>query len=261
MNNPGTDKPVGKPPLKSIYQILASLTGTVILVALVAALFISFRSIHEASEARAHARGVLNVANDLLSSLKDAETGQRGYLLTGDELYLEPYLAAHNSINGHLNDLRQITLISAAHQHLDAMAPMIDAKLAELAHTIELRRNHRMADALTIVISGQGKQLMDSIRAEMNGFLQIEERAWNQENDQFESNMQRMFVFIVIASLLALLFASAFAYLIYRVPSSNSRMRLCSKRSICLRFRRIKQTIATSKHNLAGQRGKTCSHA
>jgi two-component system sensor histidine kinase EvgS len=114
----------------------------------------------------------------LLSELKDAETGQRGYLLTGDEAFLEPYLAVRDSISGHLEELRQLTLISAAHKHLDALAPLMDAKLAELSHVIELRRNHDMTAVLAVVSSGQGKRLMDSIRAEMSSFIQIEEERW-----------------------------------------------------------------------------------
>ena len=202
--------------MKATYKIIAALASVALLVALVMMLFYSFRSISEASEARAHTRVILTSAVDLLSSLKDAETGQRGYLLTGDEAFLEPYAIVRDDINSHLDQLRQMTSISAAHQHLDAIAPLIDAKMTELSHTIELRRTQHMTDALAVVASGRGKQLMDSIRTEMEGFVQIEEDERKLDNDKFELNMRRMFAFIVTASLLALLFAFAFAYLIYR---------------------------------------------
>ncbi len=202
--------------MKTAHKIVALLAGAVLLVALVVVLFSSFRSLNEASEARAHTHLILNSADDLLSSLKDAETGQRGYLLTDDELFLEPYLAVRDGIVVRLDQLRQMTLLSDARKHLDAMAPLIDAKLAKLSEAIELRRNHHIAAALAVVGSGQGKQLMDSIRTEMKGFVQVEEVARKQDDDKFESNMRHMFTFIVIASLLALLFAFAFAYLIYR---------------------------------------------
>ncbi len=216
MTNPSTGIAVVKAPLKSIYKILASLTGTAILVALVAALFISFRSIHESSETRANTLLILSSADDLLSSLKDAETGQRGFMLTGDEAFLEPYFVVRDGINGHLDQLRKTTLISAARQHLDAISRLIDAKMAELLRTIELRRNHRTVEALAVVSSGVGKQLMDSIRTEMNGFVQVEEAQRKQDDEKFESNMRSMFAFIVAASLITLLFAFALAYFIYR---------------------------------------------
>jgi CHASE3 domain sensor protein len=50
----------------------------------------------------------------LLSALKDAETGQRGYLLTGDEAFLEPYVAVRDGVRSQLEELRQLTTSSAA---------------------------------------------------------------------------------------------------------------------------------------------------
>ena len=141
---------------------------------------------------------------------------QREYLLTGDEAFLAPYLAVRESISGRLEELRQLTLINTAHEHLNALAPLLDAKLAELAQVIELRRNHDMTAALAIVGSGQGKRLMDSIRAEISGFIQIEEVARAQQDAEFQSNMHHLFIIIAIASLLMLLFALAFVYWIYR---------------------------------------------
>ena len=73
-----------------------------------------------------------------------------------------------------------------------------------------------MTAALAVVTSGQDKRLMDSIRAEMRSFIQIEEGALAQHDAEFQASMRQLFTIIVIASLLALLFALSFAYLIYR---------------------------------------------
>ncbi len=96
------------------------------------------------------------------------------------------------------------------------MPPLVEAKLAELAQVIELRRNHDMTAVIATVSSGQGKRLMDSIRGEMNSFIRIEEGALAQNEAEFQSNMRRLFVIIVTASLFTLLFALWFAFLIYR---------------------------------------------
>jgi two-component system CheB/CheR fusion protein len=125
-------------------------------------------------------------------------------------------LAVRESISGQFEKLRQLSLISAAHKHLDAMAPLIVAKLAELSHVIELHRNNDMTAALAVVNSGQGKQLMDSIRAEMNSFIHIEEGALAQHDAEFQSNMLRLFIIIVTTSLLMLLLALSFVYFTYR---------------------------------------------
>ena len=119
--------------MKATHKIIASLAAVALLVALGVASFWAFRQIEEAADARRHTFVVINRAEDLLSALRDAETGQRGYLLTGDEAFLEPYLAVRDSISGHLEKLRQLTLISAAHKHLDTLVPLVDAKLAEMS--------------------------------------------------------------------------------------------------------------------------------
>ncbi len=215
-NDAGTAQ--GKSLMKDTHKIVASLAGAALLIVLgVLVSFWAFRQIEDAAGARKNAYDLINSADDLLSELKDAETGQRGYSLTGDEAFLEPYLAVRDRISGHLEALRQRTLISAAQKHLDAMAPLVDAKMAGLSRVIELRRNHDMTAVVAVVGSGQGKRLMDSIRAEMSGFMQIMEGALAQSDAEFQSNMRNLLIIIVTASLLTLLFALSFTYLIYRV--------------------------------------------
>src|SRR5579863_1549345 len=70
---------------------------------------------------------------DVLSVMKDAETGQRGYVITGDESYLEPYKSAVSALPATLADLRKLTADSSEQQRrLASITPIIDAKLNEL---------------------------------------------------------------------------------------------------------------------------------
>lgn len=203
--------------MKVNYKAIAALAGAAILIALVVGLaFRSFRQIEESAAARGHTRDVLAAAESLLSKMKDAETGQRGFLLTGDEDFLEPYLVVRDSLSHHLNLLRRITAITDAHKHLDAMAPLIEAKLEQMSRTIEFRRNNDISAALALVGGGEGKRLMDSIRAESGRFIQIEHDAWEAHDTEFQSKMRRLFFIIITASLITILLALIFAYLIYR---------------------------------------------
>lgn len=103
--------------------------------------------------------------SDMLSTLKDAETGQRGYIITGNDSYLVPYRAGVGAVRNVFTDLRRLTSDNPSQQRrLDAISPLIDAKLAELAQTIETRRNQGFDVAAKIVASGQGKSFMDQIR-------------------------------------------------------------------------------------------------
>jgi len=203
--------------LKATHKIAALLAGAALLVALgVASSFWSFKQIREAAGERTHTDFVMRSADDLLSAMKDAETGQRGYLLTGDEAFLEPYLAVRGGVKGRLAELSQLAMSSAAHKHLDALAPLVDAKLAELARVIELRRNYDLVAAMAVVRTGQGKRLMDSIRAEMSSFTQMEQDARAQHDAEFQTEMLRLLAIMATASLLLLLLALSFAYLSYR---------------------------------------------
>jgi PAS domain S-box-containing protein len=203
--------------LKTAHKILAILVAAPLIVALgVGIVFKAFKQIEEAAQARKHSYLVINSANDLLSELRDAETGQRGYTLTGIEAFLEPYLAVRDRVTGNLQELRQITLIPEAHQHLDAISPLMEAKMAEMLKVIELRRNHDTATAIATVASGQGKHLMDEIRAEMKGFFAIEESTMALREVKFEADMRHLFSVMIIASIFTLLLALALVYLINR---------------------------------------------
>ena len=203
--------------MKAARKIIAPLAGAALLVALVvAASFWAFGQIEEGAGARKHTNAVIHRSDALMSELRDAETGQRGYSLTGDEAFLEPYIAVRDSIVAHLEQLRTLTTISDAKKHLDTMAPLIDSKLTEMEHVIGLRRQNKMTAVIAAVRSGRGKRLMDSIRSEMVSFNRIEEEALARHDAEFQSDMRHLFTIIIVASLFTLLLALSFAYLVHR---------------------------------------------
>ncbi len=203
--------------MKAKNKIALSLIGAAMLTALVvAASFSAFRRIEEAADARRHTSAVIHSADVVMSELRDAETGQRGYLLTGDEAFLNPYLAVRDSIVIHFEQMRSAVSIKDVKAHLDVMRPLVEGKLAELARLVDLRRRTNMSAAIAAVRSGRGQRLMDSIRVEMIIAIGMEERALAQRETEFQSDMNNLFRAIVVASLFTLLLALLFAYLVYR---------------------------------------------
>jgi methyl-accepting chemotaxis protein len=97
---------------------------------------------------------------NLLSQLKDAETGQRGYLLDGSDSYLTPYRTARSDIKTTQERLVQLTAGNPSQQKKLATI----AKFAELEQTIELRRTQGLDAALKMVATDQGKFIMDQLR-------------------------------------------------------------------------------------------------
>jgi PAS domain S-box-containing protein len=210
--------------LKFNLKIVATVALAVTLLVLAIALSLwFFKQSEEAAAARKQTFVVINSAENLLSVLKDAETGERGYLIAGDEAFLVPYLAARDSVGGDLKILHQQSLIGAANKHLDALEPLIEAKLAGISRVIELRRNNDEAAALRLVKSGQGKQLMDSIRKEIADFNQIQAATLAQNDADFQWNMRSLFTLIVATSLFSILYAFFSAYLFYRQTQQQSR--------------------------------------
>ncbi len=203
--------------MKTSSKTLVFLLVAALLTALVTTLaFWAFRQAEATSQAQTHTLIVIQNAEDLMSELKDAETGQRGYVLTGDETFLQPYLAVRGLVNKHMQELRQLNLIPTGQQHLDTMAPLIAAKIADLATVIDLRQQHDMAGAVALISKGEGKRQMDAIRLEMRAFIKIKENALLQQQAEFQANMRLLFAVILLSCLLTMLFAVAFAYLIYR---------------------------------------------
>ena len=203
--------------MKPSHTILVSLLlAALMVIAAGAVATSSFRQIEQATEAHRHAVEVINNADDLLSALKDMETGQRGYLLTGDESFLEPYLAVRDSIPDRLKTLRETTTITSAQKHLATLAPLIEARLLHLSRGIELRRNQDVAGAQASVSGGQGKRLMNSIRSEMRTFVEIEQAALVRRDATLKSKMRNLFNVVIGAAALCVLFAIAVIYLSFK---------------------------------------------
>jgi CHASE3 domain sensor protein/ABC-type transporter Mla subunit MlaD len=102
----------------------------------------------------------------LLVRLTDAETGQRGYVVTGEESYLAPYKSALNTIGPLLADIKKQTSDTPDQQRrLAALGPLIDKKLVELNEIIAIRRNQGFEPAQKVVLTNAGKITMDQIRA------------------------------------------------------------------------------------------------
>jgi len=160
-----------------------ALAVALLVVALVVDAVLSLHNIREVATSVqwvSHTNEVLTRLEAVLSTLKDAETGQRGYLLTGEAAYLEPYRDAVDRLPRQIADLRQVTLDNPAQTvrvlRLDQLA---SEQLAILRRGLDLfalepDRGRALAAARQTVLSGQGKPAMDAIRAEVDQMQRVE---------------------------------------------------------------------------------------
>jgi len=146
--------------------------------------FTSVTRLSEEADRTRHSEEVIGVLHAVLASATDVESGQRGYAITGNESFLEPYTDARNRIEGELGQLRKLTADDVEQQRrLDGLVPLVAARIGDAAENVELRRNRGFAAAQSATASGRGKMLHDRVRravAEMEATERalLSARAW-----------------------------------------------------------------------------------
>lgn len=112
-----------------------------------------------------HTYRVLSGLEELLAAVTDSETAERGYVITGDESYLEPYRQSARIIDRQTIMLRELTADNPAQQlRLDSVEPLVFTRLSDLRAVIELRKTQGFAAAQSEILTGKGKQFHDRIR-------------------------------------------------------------------------------------------------
>jgi len=146
----------------------------------------------ESSASVAHTHLVIGKLEELLSQLKDAETGQRGFIITGEERYLEPYNTAAVRIDRAYREVTDLTRDNPLQQQrLEALAAPLQQRLASLAATIDLRRVEQGFEAAKQkVLTGEGKELMDQLRKSITEMEAEENRLLKERTDQANRNAQ-----------------------------------------------------------------------
>jgi len=150
-------------PAAATYVAALSAALLLLIITVAAALWQTNRSVELNVEVRESLAQRSNLRL-LIRSLQDVETGQRGYLLTGNADYLQPYLAARDDIGRQLDFLNAAARTPERRAELDRMRELSSEKLEELATTISLRREGRIAEVMRIVNSDRGRVVMDELR-------------------------------------------------------------------------------------------------
>ncbi len=123
-----------------------------------------------------HTHDVLDKLKDLQIGLRDAETGQRGYLLSDDESYLAPYIGALRRVAFIEGELQRLTADNPIEQdRLRTLSPIVQSKLEELAQTIQLRRTVGLDPALALLRTNLGRDLQGRIDAILTAMVAEEE--------------------------------------------------------------------------------------
>ena len=142
-------------------HVVSWLAGAVLATSLILAAWGYMRE-RRIDSASTHDNAVVIATERLLSSLKDVETGQRGFVITGKEQYLEPYHWGSDAVGP---DLQTVTKLIGP--DASVLSGLVEARLAEAGATIETYRTLGPAAAAALIQSGSGKAAMDSVRVEV----------------------------------------------------------------------------------------------
>ncbi|KZL51093.1 ATPase [Nodularia spumigena CENA596] len=166
----------------------------------------------------------INIQEKLLLLLINAETGQRGYIITGNQTYLEPYKLAVPKIEKTIQTLKNLTANQLNQQtQFTTLESLIATRLAVINQTIELRQNQGFEASLQVIKTNQGQNLMDDIREIIHEMEQEEQAQLQQQSLAASTSRFKSIVTVAIAIILCLMILAFIYYLIYREVTERTR--------------------------------------
>jgi PAS domain S-box-containing protein len=159
----------------------------------------------EATQWQRHTYLVILELNTLLSTVQDAETAQRGFVITGKSTYLTPYENSMVAIEAHLQALRNLTKDNPQQQYrLKNIESQIRIKIAIMDESIRLRSVRGFESARDLVMTDIGKDSMDLLRQEVLSAEQEEERLLKERSSLQEEYFQRNFYLLLFGNALGI---------------------------------------------------------
>ena len=207
--------------------VLSSVALFLILLAGTAALSVQAYVLPERATSTTSA--VAEASNELLIGLLNAETGQRGYLLTNRLIYLQPYDKARSTVSADQQRLgSKVSAVPGGRQYFVKLSNLVAAKMAELATTISLSLAGDHARALRIVDTNEGKQVMDQARTVIADLQRAAAAAGASRRSDLHSQLT---VFAGLAAVLAVVDAGGLLFLRRRLSTARKQAadEICKK--------------------------------
>jgi signal transduction histidine kinase len=198
---------------EAVYAIrkerLTKLSLALALLLLVSISWVTYRStVLFADSARLvdHTHLVIKQINQVLADVRDAENAQRGYLITGDITFLQPYDAVVTRLPDEITLLRELVNDNAAQQQaINDLDEMITKKMRILRLGIDTLAQRKGIDNMEVValVGGEGRQLMYQIRTQVERMIASEEALLVQRADSLEAGTRMTKRWILLGNLLA----------------------------------------------------------
>lgn len=161
--------------------------------------------------------------NRVLSLLKDAETGQRGFLIGNDDSFLEPYHTGTAGMSAALENLRRLAASEQERAIVAHIAELSRAKLSEMDKTIRLKIEGDTQTAIAIVASKRGKRLMDELRVQLASQLDRLAERRKELRDDLTTSLRYNSALGIGASLASLVLFGGVVYVVTRSLNEQAR--------------------------------------
>lgn len=181
--------------------------STILLLVIGGLAYLGIVSLVDTSVHVTHTYRVLNDIAAVFSTMQDSETGVRGYVITGDTTFLEPYTNAADTIDDLVSELRSLTSDNPNQQRrIDTLETLIAEKLAQGQQQTDTRRTQGLEAAAELVRGGFGKETMDSIRDVLGEMEQEENGLLQQRAAEVEATSNNGKAVIIWGTLISLIF-------------------------------------------------------
>jgi methyl-accepting chemotaxis protein len=162
--------------------------------------------------------GFINKLQELLIVLSEAESRQRGFIITGKDVYLEPYRHSVSEVRRVMSQLHALVADSSDQaRRLDALEPVLSARLEELQVTIEFRQEAGLEAAQKIVLDDRGRALTDDIRHRLDVIRAAQERVLSRYQKRTAYDARLTTHVMLYGILLSIMLAGLEGLLIHRV--------------------------------------------
>jgi len=185
---------------------------SIILVVVAVISFKNSEKVIDTNQWVSHTHEVLNEFEQILVNSVDAETGARGFVITGGDNYLEPFTRAKIKLLQNISKVRELTSDNPTQQkNIDNLEKAAGTLINHLEKYIELRKTKDFEQAKELVVTGEGKRLEDEVRAAIDNAKGIEqallvERKQASEEDTHNFNL----IFICLLAIIAIVLVSVY---------------------------------------------------
>jgi PAS domain S-box-containing protein len=200
--------------------------GLIVVLLLVSAVvsYLNTQQLYEDSKWVAHTHEVITALDSLLASAIDAETGQRGFIITGEEKYLEPYNSALSVIHDRIDDLVKLTSDNERqHKRVAGIKTSLYDRLAILADVLDRRNDEGFEAAQADLKGDRGKKQMDLLRMQIGEMLEAERALLFRRSQESRQSYQTAVTSGAISSLLGVLAVGLLFYFVARSMRDRDR--------------------------------------